>query len=143
MSEKISWKFNIQVIGGPTLVASGDQNLDAYTKSKVVVPAKTAAGDGETEVNLDTTGALILIVKASQYLDRTDPALILQYEVTKANPAGGADITDAAVDFLSPLILIGENAIKMLGDPVVKLKFTNPTSSEITIEMLTAVDVTP
>jgi hypothetical protein len=73
MSEKVSWKFNIQVVGGPTLVASGEENVDAYNKSQVVVPAPAAGVNNTVEVNLNSARASHLIVKASHYLDTATP----------------------------------------------------------------------
>ncbi|HCS88849.1 MAG: hypothetical protein N838_32345 [Thiohalocapsa sp. PB-PSB1] len=137
MSEQCNWKFNVQVVGGPMIAASGEQTVDAYSKSQVVVPARTGSTDGQTELTLDTTGASILIVRASRYVDPDNPATRLQYAVTAGGTAG------TAVNLIGPLILIGEDAIRLLGNPVERLTFTNPTASEITIDTLVGVDATP
>lgn len=137
MSEQFNWKFSVQVMGGPTMAASGEQIVDTYNKSQVVVPARAGGTDGEIELTLDTTGASILVVRASQYVDPDNLALRLQYAVT----AGGA--TGTAVDLIGPLFMIGEETIRLLGNPVESLTFTNPMASEITIDTLVGGDATP
>jgi|GEM_PF-1192174 len=137
MSEQLKWNFTVQVVGGPTLAASGKQVVDAYNKSQVVVPASSNGTAGSIELTLDTTGASILIIRASRYVDPDTPANRLQYAVT----VGGT--TADPVDLTGPLVLIGESAVRLLGDPVASLTFTNPIASDITIDTLVGVDATP
>ena len=137
MSEKFNWRFNVEIVGGPTIAASGSQTVDAYTKSQVVVPAISNGTAGEVTLTLDTTGASILIVRASQYVDADDPSVRLQYAVIEGSTTG------TPVDLTGPLVMIGQETIRLLGNPVEGLAFTNPIASDITIDTLVGVDATP
>ena len=137
MSEQLNWKFSVQVVDGPTLAASGKKIVDAYSKSRVVVPAASNGNDGKLELTLDTTGASILIVRASQYVDTGNPAIRLKYAVSTGGEPGDQ------LDFVGPLVMIGESTVRLLGDPVSSLTFYNPITSEITIDTLVGKDATP
>ena len=136
MSEQFNWKFTIQVVGGPTMAASGEQVIDAYSKSQIKVPAHSGGTDGEVVLALNTTGASILAIRASQYIDPNNTTNSLQYAITSGGVVG------TAAKMTGPIIMIGESSIRLLGNPVEMVTFTNPIESEITIDTLVGRDAT-
>jgi hypothetical protein len=134
MSEELRWNVSVQVVSGPTVAATGIVRADAYSKTQVVIPPRAGTTDGTIDVSVDTTGAELLVVKASQYVDSADPTIILQYDI---NDAG------AAKNLSAPLVLIGGDAIKLLADPVTKITFTNPIEASITADIVVGGDATP
>ena len=138
MSEELRWNLSVQVVSGPTVAASGTLKVDAYEKSQVVVPARTGGADGTLDVEIDTTNAELLLIKAGQYVDATDDTKILQYAVNPgATPAGPTG------DFTAPLMLMGVDVIKLVADPVELIRFTNPIEATVTIDIILGGDITP
>jgi hypothetical protein len=137
MAEQLNWKCTVQVAGGPAIAAAGTQIVDAYSKSQVVVPGGTTSTPGTIVLNLDLTGASILIVRASRYVDPENPDQKLQYTVTDGGAAG------TATDLQGPIFMIGETTVRLLGDSVESLTFANSMTTEVTIDTLVGLDATP
>lgn len=137
MAEQLNWKCNVQVVEGPTIAAGDEQIVDAYSKSQIVVPGGTIGTPGSIELTLDLTGASILIVRSSSYVDPDNADQKLQYTVTDGGVAG------TATDLQGPLFLIGETTVRLLGDSVESFTFTNSMTTDVTIDTLVGVDVTP
>ena len=133
MSEEVRWSLSVQAVGGPKIAASGTMAVNVYSKSQVVVPAHDSGTDGSLTVTVNTTGAELLLIVASQYVDAEDATKILQYNVN-----GGTD-----TDITAPLILLGAEAVKLLEDPVTSVKFTNPIEAKIDVDIFVGGDATP
>jgi len=137
MAEQLNWKCSIQVAGGPAIAAADTHTVDAYSKSQIVLPGGTVGAPSTIVLNLNLTGASILIVRASCYVDPENENQKLQYLLTD----GGVDGT--AIDLKGPLFLIGETTVGLLGDSVESFTFSNSMTKEITIDTLVGVDATP
>ena len=137
MAEQLNWKCDVQVAGGPAIAAAGMQIVDAYSKSQIVVPGGTTGTPGTIVLNIDLTGASILIVRASRYVDTENPDQKLQYTVTDGGGAG------TATDLRGPLFMIGETTVGLLGSSVESLTFANSMTAAVTIDTLVGLDATP
>lgn len=126
MSEKISWSFNAQVTGGPSVSASADLTVDAYDKIDATIPV----GGAETtvEVQPGITGVKLLVITASDYED-------LSYKV---------DTSVVSVTLDAAHLLLGEGAIDLFAKYPTKLKFTNASiTDDVTVSILVGRDATP
>lgn len=129
MSQTISWKFQAQIPGGPSLAIAHALSVDAYEQTRVVIPA----GAEDEEVTL-ASGATLLVVSASSYAD-SDPTHILTFKV---NNAGDPQ------EFVHALVLVGELAVsRFAGAALTSVSFSNPFATPVTVDILTARDATP
>ncbi len=120
MSERISWTFSVQVVGGPRIATSSDLDVDAYDKIAVGV---TAGGDEAVELQPGPVGRVQLLLVASDVYDDA-----LTYKV---NDAGAT-----AVKLDGQLLLLGDGAVGLLGAAPSKLLFHNGTTKDATIQIL-------
>ncbi len=129
MSQTISWKFQAQVPGGPSLALAHTLSADAYEQTRVVI----GAGADDQVVNL-AAGAILLVVSASSYADN-DATHILTFKINN---------TPDDHNFTPALVLVGELAVsRFAGAALTSLSFTNPFATPVTIDILTARDATP
>jgi hypothetical protein len=124
MAEKLSWTFAARVLGGPTVAAAGDLDVDAYVKVAVTVAAGATT---EVEILPGGGGAAQLVV-----ISPAKPSDQLTYEV------GGK-----AVALDGPHVLIGSGAVGMLGAKVGTLKFKNATAEDADLSIIAGRDATP
>jgi len=121
MGEKLSWNYVVQAVGGPSLSAAGEMEVDAYDKLAI-----TVADNASQQVDLvpNAKAALLIINPETASAD-------LSYKV------GGNDI---ALD--GPQVFIGSGAVALLGGAT-SLTFTNHTGADAVIEILVGRDATP
>lgn len=120
MSERLSWTFSVQAVGGPRIATSKDLDVDAYDKIGVVV----AAGADETvELQPGPAGRVQFLLVASTVYDDA-----LTYKVN--DPAG------TAIKLDGQLLLLGDGAVGLLGAPPGKLIFHNGAADDATIQIL-------
>lgn len=121
MAIDITTNFVATVKGGPSLGRSFALAVDAYD----LVDVSIADGAAAEAVELQPGGAgqvQFLLVLADSY----DPAL--SYKVNKAaNPSHDLD---------RELLLAGDGALGLLGDPPKQLLFTNATGQAISVQVL-------
>jgi hypothetical protein len=138
MSEELRWNLSLQIVSGPTVAASGTLSVDAYSKSQVVVPARTGGVDGTLDVSVDTSDAELLLIRAGQYVDQADATRILGYAINpEATPPGPSG------NLTAPLMLMGADVIELVANPVELVRFTNPIETPITVDIVVGGDVTP
>jgi len=109
MTEKINWTLNIHVEGGPKVLASESLEVEAYD----MIEVKIMKDDENKEVHIqpgDAGQVQLLLIKSDIYGDE------LTYKVNEKT-----DIIK--LDALQ--VLIGDGAVKLLGESPKKLKFTN------------------
>jgi|SRR3954447_15462212 hypothetical protein len=124
MPEKLNWSYATQVVGGPTLAASGSLDVEAYLKLTVTVPA---GGSLDVEVLPGGGGSVQLLV-----INPAVPSADLTYTV-------GAD--EVALD--GPHVLIGVGAVGLLAATVGTLTFDNAGAEDAEISILAGRDATP
>lgn len=115
MSEKINWKLDVQVIGGPKMSGSTTIAVDAYDVINVEVPGGEVSSPGAATVEVQPGGAgqvQFLLIAASQYSEK------LTYSV---DGAGGA----SNVELDAQQMLAGKGAVGLLGAAPAKLDFSN------------------
>lgn len=113
MTEKINWKSDVQIIGGPKMSASTTVFVDAYDVIDVEIPGgdSTTPGTATVEVQPGGTGQVqFLLITASQYSEQ------LTYSVT-----GG--VSDVALD--AQQMLAGKGAVSLLDAAPGTLSFSN------------------
>ncbi len=120
MSERLSWTFSVQAVGGPRIATSSDLDVDAYDKIQALV---TAGGDATVELQPGAAGRVQLLLVASTEYDDT-----LTYKVN--DPAG------TAIKLDGQLLLLGDGAVGLLGAPPAKLIFHNGMTKDATIQIL-------
>jgi hypothetical protein len=118
VAEKIVWSLSAQVSGGPAIAASNTLTVDAYDKIGISIDP----GDAKT-VEVQPGGedrVLFLLISADQF---------------------GEDLTfkvadNDAIKLEAPLVLIGDGAVELLGDPPQSISFTNGTQNRVNIEVI-------
>lgn len=120
MTESINWSLNVQVIGGPKVMASDTKEIEAYDKIEVTIEAETA--DKEVEIQPGEAGRVqFLLIKSDTYSED------LTYKVN--------DLTKIIkLDALQ--VFIGNGAVELLTEPPEKLVFTNDLTNPVSIEIL-------
>ena len=110
MTERINWTINVQVVGGPKILASDTINVDAYEKIEVTI--EPDASEKEMQIQLGESGQVqFLLIKSDQYGDD------LTYKVN--------DPTKDAIKLDALQLLIGDGAAGLLEEAPEKLLFTN------------------
>jgi hypothetical protein len=129
----INLALNVQVVGGPTVLISKSQSVEAYDKIEVAIEADS----NEKSVEIQPGAAKnvsFLLIKSSVYSSD------IKYKVN----AGEPDSTTAiALD--EPHLYLGKGAISALGKSPKILQFTNSTTTKTpaAIEILVGRDATP
>lgn len=114
MTEKINWTLNVQVVGGPKILASDTIDVDAY--DKIDVATEPDALDKEVQIQPGDLGQVqFLLIKSDQYGDG------LTYKVNAANG-------EIKLDALQ--VLIGDGAVGLFKESPEKLLFTNNLVSD-------------
>jgi hypothetical protein len=124
MPEKLNWSYAAQVVGGPTLAASGALDVEAYLKLTVTVPA---GGSLDVEVLPGGGGSVQLLV-----INPAVPSEDLTYTV-------GTE--EVVLD--GPHVLIGAGAVGLLAGTVGTLTFDNAGAEDAEIAILAGRDATP
>lgn len=130
MPETIKWNFQAAVVGGPTMVAKGEVQVDAYTKIDVAIPAN---GNQTVEILTGEGGALQFL-----FLNPKSLSSQLRYQ-GGAEPPGDSEGT--VLD--GPHVLIGVGAVGLLSETVSNLTFRNDADQPASIAILTGRDATP
>lgn len=139
----VSWSTSIQVAGGPTVTATeGPFVAEAIDRIDVTIPANT----NNKEVDLqpsDSKSIHLLLIKSSRYGE--DIKFKASGDGTEAGGGGGGDDTETGDDgvLLTGPQLYSKGTISLLHEKPKKLKFTNPTATDIQIEIFVARDATP
>ena len=123
MTESINWSLNIQVIGGPKVMASDTKEIEAYDKIEVTIKADTT----DKEVEIQPGGAdkvQFLLIKSDTYSSDVEK---LTYKVNELT-------TIIELDALQ--VFIGNGAVELLTEPPEKLVFTNKFLTPVSIEIL-------
>ncbi|NOR43287.1 MAG: hypothetical protein GQ572_08100 [Gammaproteobacteria bacterium] len=122
MTESINWSLNVQVIGGPKVMASDTKEIEAYDKIEVTIEAGTTeqveiqpGGDGRVQ---------FLLIKSDTYSNDIEK---LTYKVNELT-------TIIELDALQ--VFIGNGAVELLTKPPEKLVFTNDLATPVSIEIL-------
>jgi hypothetical protein len=129
MSEKITWSLNVQVAGGPKIVASKTVEVDAYDMIQVSVEA------GANGVKVDVQpgdGVQLLLISSDQY------GADLTYSVNAAESDATKRIKLDALQ-----LLLGVGAVGLLKDPPKSLFFYNAMGKAASIQILVGRDATP
>jgi hypothetical protein len=130
MPEKITWSLNVQVAGGPKILASKTLDVDAYDMIQVSV------GDGANGAKVDVqpgdTGVQLLLISSDQY------GADLTYSVNAAESDAAKRIKLDALQ-----LLLGVGAVGLLKDPPKSLFFYNALSIAASIQILVGRDATP
>lgn len=121
----ISYSFTLNVSQGPSVVAAGQLDVEAYELISVVVPEN----GGKTKVDIQPgAGGQLLIVTADKYGNLT-------YVV---DGAGGSRELDG------PHILVGSGAVKLLGATQNQIEFTNnDAQNAANVKIFVGRDATP
>jgi len=105
MTESINWSLNVQVIGGPKVMASDTKEIEAYDKIEVSIEAETA--DKEVEIQPGGAGRVqFLLIKSDTYSED------LTYKVNELTKIIKLDALQ---------VFIGNGAVELLTEPPEKL----------------------
>ncbi|MBE9533941.1 MAG: hypothetical protein IMF03_03005 [Proteobacteria bacterium] len=116
MTEKINWTLNVQVVGGPKILASDTIDVDAYDKIDVTI--EPDASEKEVQIQPGDLGQVqFLLIKSDQYGDG------LTYKVNDAS-------SDAIITLDALQVLIGDGAVGLFKGSPEKLLFTNNLVSD-------------
>lgn len=127
MSETLKWSYQTTGVGGPTLSAKGEMQVDAYMKLNVTLPANSQQQAVEILTG-DEGGALQFLI-----INPKAPSNNLSYTAGD----GPAVVLDG------PHVLIGSGAVSLLAATVGTLTFTNNDSEVAEISILAGRDATP
>ncbi len=119
MTESINWSLNVQVIGGPKIMASDSKEIEAYDKIEVTVEENTTK-----QVEIQPGGddrVQFLLIKSDTYSEN------LTYKVNELT-------TIIELDALQ--VFIGNGAVGLLTESPNKLVFTNDLATPVSIEIL-------
>ena len=119
MTESINWSLNVQVIGGPKIMASDSKEIEAYDKIEVTVEENTTK-----QVEIQPGGddrVQFLLIKSDTYSEN------LTYKVNELT-------TIIELDALQ--VFIGNGAVGLLTESPKKLVFTNDLTTPVSIEIL-------
>jgi hypothetical protein len=121
MAETINWSVTFDAVLGPSIAASGTQTLSAY--DKISIPLDAAAADIDVDVQPSATAGdvQLLVITSSSY----------EAEVTFSADAGTTEFT---LD--GPVVLIGAGGVGLLGAPPQTLRFANPDTEPVGIDIL-------
>jgi hypothetical protein len=121
MAETIKWSVTFDAVLGPRIAASGIEAISAY--DKIGIQLAGAATDVDVDVQPSSTAGdvRLLVITASSY----------EAQVTVSADAGG---TESILD--GPFVLIGTGAVELLAAPPQTLRFNNPDTDPVDIDIL-------
>ena len=120
MTESINWSLNAQIVGGPKIMASDTEEIEAYDKIEVTI--ENGAIDKVVEIQPGGADKVqFLVIKSEKYSDD------LTYKVNS--------LTDIIkLDALH--VFIGTGAVGLLGGTPQNLSFTNELLDPVSVEIL-------
>ena len=120
MTESINWSLNAQIVGGPKIMASDTEEIEAYDKIEVTI--ENDAIDKEVEIQPGGVDKVqFLVIKSEKYGED------LTYKVNS--------LTDIIkLDALH--VFIGTGAVGLLKETPKKLLFTNGLPDSVSVEIL-------
>ena len=120
MTESINWSLNAQIVGGPKMMASDTEEIEAYDKIEVTI--ENDAIDKEVEIQPGGVDKVqFLVIKSEKYGED------LTYKVNS--------LTDIIkLDALH--VFIGTGAVGLLKETPKKLLFTNGLPDSVSVEIL-------
>lgn len=127
MSTTMKSTIKVEIEGAGTLSATHSIDVHAFDKIEINVPPELSGTAGTAVVNAQPGGegqVKLLLITASEYSNESNE---LSYSVT-----GGT--SDIVLD--APQLLVGDGALKLLGDTQNTFTFSNGFSSEIGIQIL-------
>jgi hypothetical protein len=127
MPTNISWKLNLEIQSGPSIIVTNTVQADAYDRIEVKVPDSTAAPAATTvDVQPGAAGKVkLLLIRSSKYGNN------LKYKVHD-NATLERVLNDA-------LFLVGAGSLDLLEDPAApldKLLVTNTTGQDVVLEII-------
>jgi hypothetical protein len=121
MTETINWSVTFDAVLGPRIAASGTQTIDAYDKVSIQLDAEAVDVDVDVQPSTTAGEVQLLVITASSY----------EAEVTFSADAGTSEFT---LD--GPVVLIGAGAVGLLAEPPQSLRFANPDTDPVDIDVL-------
>ena len=127
MPTNISWKLNVEIQSGPSIIVTNTVQADAYDRIEVKVPDSTAAPTATTvDVQPGAAGKVkLLLIRSTKYGDN------LKYKVHD-NTTPERVLNDA-------VFLVGAGSLDLLEDPAApldKLLVTNTTGQDVVLEII-------
>ena len=127
----INLALNVQVVGGPKVLISKSQSVEAYDKIEVVID--TGVPEKTVEIQPGgTTQVSFLLIESSVYSSD------LEYVVSE-----GESNNSSAITLDQPHVYFGIGAVSALGVAPKTLKFTNNSGKQAAIGILVGRDATP
>jgi hypothetical protein len=128
MPTNISWKLNVEIQSGPSIIVTNAVQADAYDRIEVKVPNSTASPPTKTTVDVQPGAAgkvKLLLIRATRYGDN------LTYQVHDTSTPERV-LNDA-------VFLVGAGSLDLLEDPAApldKLLVTNTTGQDVVLEII-------
>jgi hypothetical protein len=127
MPTNISWKLNVEIQSGPSIIVTNAVQADAYDRIEVKVPDTTAAPTATTvDVQPGAAGKVkLLLIRSTRYGNN------LKYKVHAATTPERV-LNDA-------VFLVGAGSLDLLEDPAApldKLLVTNTTGQDVVLEII-------
>lgn len=120
MTESINWSLNAQIVGGPKIMASDTEEIEAYDKIEVTI--ENGAIDKVVDIQPGGVDKVqFLVIKSEKYSDD------LTYKVNSL-------IDIIKLDALH--VFIGTGAVGLLKETPKKLSFTNELQDPVSVEIL-------
>jgi hypothetical protein len=131
MPTNISWKLNLEIQSGPSIIVADAVQADAYDRIEVKVPDTTGTPTAKTTVDLQPGAAgkvKLLLIRSTKY------GVDLKYKV----PTTPERVLNNA------LFLVGAGSLELLENPLGsatavaldKLEVTNKTGQEVVLEII-------
>lgn len=128
----INLALNVQVVGGPKVLISKSQSVEAYDKIEVAIEPDGAKKSVEVQPG-DADHVSFLLIESSVY------SSALNYVVSEGDPS-----TDSSAIVLDqPHVYFGIGAVSALGVAPKTLNFTNNSGKQAAIEILVGRDAMP
>jgi hypothetical protein len=130
MPTNISWKLNVEIQSGPSIIDTNTVQVDAYDRIEVKVPDSTAAPTATTvDVQPGAAGQVQLVFIRATPTPRSGDNL--KYKVHD-NTTPERVLNDA-------VFLVGPGSLDLLEDPAApldKLLVTNTTGQDVVLEII-------
>jgi hypothetical protein len=127
----INLALNVQVVGGPTVLISKSQSVEAYDKIEVLIDTDVKEKTVEIQPG-EKTQVSFLLIESSVY------SSALNYVVSE-----GESKNSSAIALDQPHVYLGMGAVSALGVAPKTLKFTNNSGKQAAIGILVGRDATP
>ena len=131
MPTNISWKLNVEIQSGPSVIVTNTVQPNAYDRIEVKVPHSTAPSPPPTTVDVQPGAAgkvELLLIRSTRY-GKDDKELV--YKVHNDTTPQRA-LNDA-------VFLVGAGSLDLLEDstaPLDKLLVTNTTGQDVVLEII-------